>query len=103
MKSIMSVFAAATFAALALLSGCKAVPTPEQMKSTATAIGVAAGVVANETKIDDKTRNAVVAVMEEVARAIPAKGQSFEDAWTPVAKDVIAKLVADGVYPNKLF
>lgn len=96
MRNIMSVFTAATFAALALLTGCKSVPTPEQMKSTSTAIGVAAGLVANETKIDDNTRNAVVAVMEEVARATPAQGQSFEDAWTPVAKDVIAKLVADG-------
>ena len=46
--------------------------------------------------IDLGTTNSVVAVMEEVARAIPAQGQSFEDAWTHVAKEVIAKLVADG-------
>lgn len=34
--------------------------------------------------------------MEKVAEVTPAADQSFTDAWTPVAEEVIAKLVADG-------
>lgn len=97
MKAAVKSAVAASAAALVFaIAGCKSVPTPDQMKATATSIGVAAGLVANETKIDDKARNAVVAVMEEVSRATPSQGQSFEDAWTPVAQGIVAQLVADG-------
>ena len=41
-------------------------------------------------------RNTVVAIMEEVARVTPKQGQSFEEAWTPVAKEIVAKLIAEG-------
>ena len=83
-------------AAMVAIAGCKSLPTPEVMESTASSIGIAAGLVANETKIDDKARNTVVEIIGEVARVVPKKGQSFEDAWTPVAKEVVAKLVAEG-------
>ncbi|MBO6031744.1 MAG: hypothetical protein J6Q22_09745 [Prevotella sp.] len=96
MKSLKVCLAVLVAAVSVAMSGCKKLPTADVMKKTATSIGVAAGLVANETKIDDKTRNAVVAIMEEVARVTPKEGQTFADAWTPVAKEVISKLVAEG-------
>ena len=96
MKMIKSMFALAGAAAMLSIAGCKTIPTVDTMKSVSSAIGAAAGLVANESKIDDKARNTVVAIMEEVARVVPKQGQSFEDAWTPVAKEVVGKLVADG-------
>ena len=96
MKKTMVIGAAVISAMMMLCAGCKQLPTPEVMKATATSIGVAAGMVANETPIDDKARNTVVAIVEEVARVTPKQGQSFEEAWTPVAKEVVAKLIAEG-------
>ena len=80
--------------ALAFVTGCK--PTVEQMKATATAVGYAAGVVANETPIKDNARNAIVEVLGEVRGCVPAEGQSFADAWEPVIKEKVAALVKAG-------
>ena len=80
--------------ALAAIVGCT--PSEEQIKQTATAIGYAAGLVANETPIKDEARNAVVEVLNEVRACIPAEGQSFAEAWEPVIKSKVAELVAAG-------
>lgn len=88
--------AAIAAAATVFCIGCKSLPTAEVMKATATSIGYAAGLVANETKIDDKARNTIVEIVNEVAKVVPEKGQKFEDAWTPVAKEIVAKLIAEG-------
>ena len=80
--------------ALAAIVGCT--PSEEQIKQTATAIGYAAGLVANETPIKDEARNAVVEVLNEVRACIPAEGQSFAQAWEPVIKSKVAELVAAG-------
>lgn len=81
-------------AALVAIAGCT--PSEEQIKTTATAIGYAAGLVANEIPIKDDARNAVVEVLNEVRACIPADGQSFEHAWDPVIKSKVAELVAAG-------
>ena len=91
-KMMAAIAAAATI----VYAGCKSLPTAEVMKSTATSIGYAAGLVANETKIDDKARNTIVEIVNEVAKVVPAKGQKFEEAWTPVANGIVAKLIANG-------
>jgi len=96
MKTVKSAVTVLCAAAMLVFTGCKSLPTVDKMQSVASAIGAAAGLVANETKIDDNARNTIVAIMEEVAKVVPQSGQSFEDAWTPVAKEVVAKLVADG-------
>lgn len=80
--------------ALAMLMGCT--PSAEQIKNTATAIGYAAGLVANQTEIKDDARNAIVEVLNEVRGCIPAEGQSFADAWEPVIKSKVEELVAAG-------
>lgn len=76
------------------LAGCT--PSEEQVKQTATAIGYAAGVIANETPIKDEARTAVTQILNEVRTCIPAEGQSFADAWAPVIKERVAELVAAG-------
>ena len=81
--------------ALALFTGCDK-PTPEQIKKTATAVGYAAGLVADETPIKDNARNAVVDILNEVRACVPEEGQSFADAWAPVIKAKVAELVAAG-------
>ena len=91
MKKIM--IACMAFA-MAFIFGCK--PTVEQMKNTATAIGYAAGLVANETPINDDARNAIVDILNEVRECVPSEGQTFADAWTPVIKEKVAAFVKAG-------
>jgi len=90
----------AMFAALAVVCavfvGCKTVPTTEDIYSTSYAVGVSAGLVCNMTKIDDTSRNAVIDIMNEVQQCVPATNQTFEAAWTPIAKSHVAQLIADG-------
>jgi len=81
-------------AALAFVVGCK--PTVEQMKTTATAIGYAAGLVANETPIKDDARNTLVEILNEVRECVPEEGQSFAEAWEPVITAKVAEFVEKG-------
>lgn len=91
----MKKFAACSLAlALAMLMGCT--PSAEQIKNTAIAIGYAAGLVANQTEIKDDARNAIVEVLNEVRRCIPAEGRSFAEAWEPVIKEKVDALVKAG-------
>jgi len=85
---------AMAFAAVAMFTGCK--PTAEQIKTTATAIGYAAGLVANETPIKDDARNTLVEVLGEVRGCVPAEGQSFAEAWEPVITAKVAEFVEKG-------
>lgn len=95
MKKILMAMVAAVGLGLTMV-GCKTLPTPEVMYGTSAAIGVAAGKVANELKVDDGTRNAIIEVMNIVVQVIPEVDQTFEEAWTPVATVYIDKLVVDG-------
>lgn len=91
MKKLIGIIMAA---ALFALSGCT--PSEDQVKATATAIGYAAGLVANETPIKEDARNAVVEVLTDVRSCLPSDGQSFTDAWTPVVKSKVSELVESG-------
>lgn len=91
--------AAATALCVALVTtsvGCKSIPTTDSMYRTSYAVGVATGMIANETKIDDASRNAICDIINVVSSCIPETNQTFEAAWTPIAKAHIAKLVEDG-------
>ena len=79
-----------------LFTGCDKDPTVEEMAATATAVGKAAGFVANQTKIDDKSRAVVIEIVTKASSVVPEKDQSFADAWTPIAKEVTDKLVKEG-------
>lgn len=89
-KSILGVCALG----LAMLVGCT--PSEQQIKQTATAIGYAAGLVANETPIKEDARNALIVVLNEVREYLPNEGQSFAEAWEPIIKEKVAALVEAG-------
>lgn len=76
--------------------GCKSLPTSDTMYSTANAIGVATGMVANGTEIDDASRNAVCDIVNKVSSCIPETNQTFSAAWTPIAKEHTDKLIVEG-------
>lgn len=76
--------------------GCRSVPTADTMYSTSYAVGIATGMVANEAKIDDASRNAICDVLNVVSSCVPETNQTFEAAWMPIAKAHIAKLAAEG-------
>lgn len=80
-------------AILAVYVGCKSIPSVDNMTITSTSIGVAAGYVANNTKIDDVSRNEVINIMNEVSMSIPEAKQTFVEAWMPIAKRHTQKLV----------
>lgn len=92
MKKILAIMA---MVASVLFTGCDKTPTVETMETTANAVGRAAGYVANQTKIDEKSREVVIEIMNKATNAVPQAGQSFTDAWTPIAKEVTDKLVAE--------
>lgn len=77
-------------------AGCKSVPSAEKMETVSAAIGCSAGLVLDLTKIDEDSRETVIEVINEVARCAPAEGQTFEDAWMPIAKEKIDELVQRG-------
>lgn len=81
-------------ASLAMLVGCT--PSVEQINKTAKAIGYAAGLVANQTKIKDEARNVIVTILNEVRECVPAEGQTFAEAWEPLIKEKVAALVKEG-------
>lgn len=93
MKKLMMMVAVVMAFAFA---GCKTVPTADKMHTAAQAVGYASGMVANETKIDDKSRDVVIEVVAIVKEVTPDEGQSFRDAWTNVAREYTADLVRAG-------
>lgn len=93
MKKITLGLVAAT---MAVLVGCKTVPSPEKLEVTANAVGIAAAMVANQTKIDDASRATIIEIITEVDKCVPATNQTFEAAWTPIAQEHVAKLLEEG-------
>ena len=91
-KILMAIVEALTF----VIVGCKPVNSVENMETTATAVGKAAGYVANQTKIDDNSRAVVIDIMTKASVIVPTNDQKFVDAWSPIAKEITGKLVADG-------
>lgn len=74
--------------------GCT--PDAEQINKTSSAIGAAAGLVANQTKITDDARNAVVQILGDVRSCFPAEGQTFAEAWAPLIESKVYDLIASG-------
>lgn len=88
----------AMLAAAAVFAGCTSnseLPTPSQMASAAKAVGAAAGMVANASKIEASQRDVVREIIAEAQKCVPATNQTFAQAWTPIAAEKTAKLVTD--------
>lgn len=84
----------AATAAATLFTGCT--PDAEQINKAASAIGVAAGLVANQTNIDPIARNTAIDILGEVRTYIPSGDQTFVNTWTPIIDAKIAELVRAG-------
>lgn len=102
MKKLLMGFCAAicagviTAVALTAATGCKSVPTNGTMYNISYAVGIAAGLIANETNLDIESRKAVGEILELAKKWTPATNETFEVAWMEPAKDHVAKLIEEG-------
>lgn len=76
--------------------GCKSVPSVEKIESVSRLAGTSAAMVVNMTKIDEQSKAVIIEIMNEVEVCVPQTNQTFTEVWTPIAKDYVAKLIADG-------
>ena len=75
---------------LLIATGCKSIPTVDQMAKLGTASGYTAAFVLNtQVKVDDTTRNAIVDIMGRVENSIPDTNQTFVSVWTPIAQSYL--------------
>lgn len=97
MKNGIKLCLATALACIGLaFTGCKTVPSNDAMYTTSYAIGVAAGMITNETKIDDESRNAVCEIMSIVRSCTPATNETFEAKWMDIARAHVDTLVKEG-------
>ena len=82
--------------ALAVLVGCKSIPSANTVKTVSTAIGYAAGYACELSKMDDVAKKTIISVVEKVETIVPTEGQTLEAAWTPIAITEVGKLVVEG-------
>lgn len=92
MKKVLSV----ALVAMMALVGCKTVPTQDKMYATSYSVGCASGMVVNETKVDDKTRDTIIEVVSIAKEVAPAEGRSFQETWVPFATEYTDTLVRAG-------
>lgn len=83
-------------AASSIFCGCiTTAPTPDNVKTISYSVGYTAGVVANQFKTDDTTRNEICSIMTTVKSCVPQVDQTFNNAWTPIAQEHTQKLVSE--------
>lgn len=79
-----------------IFCGCISVDTtPENVKSVSYSVGYTAGIVANQFKIDDNSRNEICSIMNEIKSYIPQKDQTLSEVWTPIANQHTQKLLTE--------
>ena len=76
--------------------GCDKLPTPEKMTTISTAVGKTAGYVCELTKTKPEVKEAIANVLDVVSKVVPAEGQTFAEAWTPLINEEVQKLVDAG-------
>lgn len=86
----------ALIVALTTLVGCKTLPTPPQIGSSARLIGTSTGLVVNAMGVKDETKKQVLDILNTVCSAIPSSTETFVKVWVPLAKVEIDKLVEKG-------
>jgi len=83
-----------------LFSGCKDLPDAATIGSLSKAVGYAAGITCNLTKMSEKTKTNLVEILDIAAEVLPEKDQSFTEVWTPLVKDLVGKAVAEKKIEN---
>ena len=95
---IMKIATAAVMAAtMVFVSGCdKELPTPEKIEAVATVIGKTAGYVCEIAKTKAEVKESIEKVLNIIDKVVPAEGQTYVEAWTPVIDEELKKLVDAG-------
>ena len=83
-------------AALLAVVGCKTLPPADVVNKTAYSLGMVSGYACQLAGVDDHVKITIVNVLDTAVKVVPAPGQTFTEAWTPVIADEVAKLVEAG-------
>lgn len=81
---------------LCVLTGCKNIPTPEKMEAVATSAGFTTGVVVKNFVTSPETIETITNLIVLTSVCTPTNGQTFADAWTPIAENYLKVLEAKG-------
>jgi hypothetical protein len=92
----MKTMVAVALVGLCAITGCKSLPTVDKIESVSRLAGTSAAMVVNMTKIDEQSKAVIIEIMDKVELAVPQTNQTFTEVWTPIAKEYVAKMVADG-------
>lgn len=98
--NIKSVLMSVSLVIATVLTGCKTVPTEDQMTTIGKMSGyTAAFVLDKEVKVDNTTRNAIIAIISEAEKYIPTTNETFATTWTPIAKRYLDNFKDEYVNP----
>jgi len=90
MKRILCIILASV---MAFITGCNDTPSVEKITTVATAVGKTAGLACELSKTKTEVKEAIATVLNAVQAVVPASGQTFVDAWTPIIEVEVNKLV----------
>lgn len=93
---LFSAFAAFAAMCAVFVSGCDKTPSESVIRTTAEGIGRAAGYALPYAATKPEIKDAVVKIIDVVAKVVPEEGQAFVEAWKPLIDDEVAKLVKAG-------
>lgn len=93
MKKILFTLMAAM---VCMFTGCDSTPSVDRMTTIATAIGKTAGVACELAKTKTEVKESIAVVLNAVQAVVPANGQTFVEAWTPIIEIELQKLVDAG-------
>ena len=94
MKTILKMIMA--IAAMFTIAGCNELPTVEKITKVSKAVGKTAGYVCQLSKVKTEVKDAIVKAIDAVSTVVPTNGQTFAEAWTPLAESELKKLVDAG-------
>ena len=83
----------AVLASMLAFTGCDKTPTVEKITAVSTAIGKTAGLACELSKTKTEVKEAIAVVLTAVQAVVPAQGQTFVEAWTPLIEIEVNKLV----------
>ena len=83
-------------AALLAIVGCKTLPSIDVVNKTAYSLGMVSGYACQLAGASDNVKATVVQVLDIAVKVVPAKDQTYTEAWTPVIADEVDKLVEAG-------
>ena len=102
MKKIAFLMAMAFAATCTMFTGCDETPSKEVVAAASYALGSSSGLVVKFLNIDDDTKTVICDIINVVFEAVPAEGQTYTEAWTPIATKYIDEAIAAGKLPEAL-